>query len=361
VRRTHALAARITVSLAASGIAAAAPWARAAPPSPTAGQDAPADAAASGPISVATFGCGALRGDEVARLLDLELRTVTDEIREGPPLLVQLRCEPSALVISVVDPLTRKRIERDIPPLGDAAGGERIAALAVSQLFSASWLELLLPAPDPQPQPLDPPPPPSAVRAAKRAAAERAAPPRSYELMLGAGVRGRSLESGAPFAAARLDGLFRAWLTPSVALVAVAGWDYGQAVRSLGQLRAQAFGAAGGLGWRFAPEQGVGVGGHMLAGAAYARVAGRPSQSDDVGGATSGGTAELLASVGPRVAGSRIRLDFDFEVGGMLRSPVADVQTREADGSLGFDVPVTLGGLWIGAMLRLGAVLPRDR
>ncbi|MCA9650015.1 MAG: hypothetical protein KC501_08910, partial [Myxococcales bacterium] len=87
--------------------------------------------------------CIGLRSDEVGRLLDIELATVTTELRSGPPLEVLLRCEQERMTIEVVDPLTRKRLSRDIPVPLPEPGRERVVALAISQLFAASWLELL--------------------------------------------------------------------------------------------------------------------------------------------------------------------------------------------------------------------------
>lgn|GEM_PF-1292792 len=312
------------------------------------------------PIVVFTEGCGALDSTEVGRLLELELRYVTAEIREGPPLQVNLVCDAERLEITVTDPLTRKRIERAIPAPPEQAGRERIVALAISQLYSASWLELLLPPPPAEIEPLEPPPPPSAVRAAKRTAIEETTPKRAYEVLLGAGVRGRSLESGEPFAASRVDALFRAWLAPSVAVVAFAGWDFGQTLRGLGQLRGHAIAAGGGLGWRYNPGQVAGVGGHILVGSGWARVAGRPSSNDARPGSISGPTGELMTGIGPRIRSGRFRLDVDFETGAMLRTPEAQVETRDPGGSIVFDEPVTLGGLWVGAVLRIGADLTRS-
>lgn len=312
------------------------------------------------PITVTAQACGALRVDEVARRLGLELRTVLDEIRDGPPLQVSLRCDDTRLAITVVDPLTRKRIERDIPAPADEPGRERIVALAVSQLFNASWLELLLPATPPEIEPLPPAPPRSATTAARQVAIRSTTPARTFELLFGAGVRGRSLESGEPFAASRLDVLFRVWMGPSVAIVAAAGWDYGQSLRGLGQIRAQAFGVSGGLGWRYNAGQVAGIGGHILAGSAFARVAGRPARGNDNSAVRRGGTGEIMTGIGPRIRSGRFRLDLDLETGAMLRTPIALVQTRTSDGVIVLDEPVTLGGLWLGAVLRLGLDLRRS-
>jgi hypothetical protein len=110
-------------------------------------------------VVVQAEGCEGLAQAEVARLLDLELAMVTTEIRSGPPLEVGLRCAGERLTITVLDPLTRKRLERDVPAPAPEPGRERVVALAVSQLFAASWLELLSATPPPPPPPDEPAPP----------------------------------------------------------------------------------------------------------------------------------------------------------------------------------------------------------
>ena len=104
---------------------------------------APAPEAAPSRVVVQAEGCEGLAPEEVGRVLDLELSMVTTEIRSGPPLEVGLACAGERLTITVLDPLTRKRLERDVPAPAPEPGRERVVALAVSQLFAASWLELL--------------------------------------------------------------------------------------------------------------------------------------------------------------------------------------------------------------------------
>jgi hypothetical protein len=323
---------------------------------------APAAAAPPSRVVVQAEGCEGLLPDEVGRVLDLELAAVTTEIRSGPPLEVGLRCAGERLTITVLDPLTRKRLERDVPAPAPEPGRERVVALAVSQLFAASWLELLSRAPPPPPPPDEPasPPEPTAIEAARRVA-ERSTeaeptPPPELELLAGAGARGRALEADGRMAAARTELLLRGWLRPRgrpgtgarVGLVAIVGWDLGQSTRRLGRVRGHAITAGGGLSWRTRPGATVGLGGHVLVAGGWARVRGLPREPGVPAGMNAGLTAEASAGVGPRVRYGRLRLDLDAELGGMLRAPVGLV----ADGP-----PMTMGGLWAGVVLRLGGSL----
>lgn len=327
-------------------------------------------------VMVETSRCEGLRPNEVGRLLDIELAMVTTEIRSGPPLTVQLECSPARMTITVVDPLTRKRLSRDIPAPEDAPGRERVVALAISQLFAASWLELLT-ATEPPPAPetdRQPPPDPPAVAAARRVAErslERApetdperAPGtdpesepegttlrRALELMVGAGARGRALEGPGRLAGARTELRLRGWPEPRVGWIAQVGWDFGQSTRRRGQVQGNALTAGGGLAWNVRPGpvgNPVGIGGAIHVAGGWAWVRGVPQQPGVPAGTNAGVTGEAALGVGPRVRYRRLHLDLDAELGAMLRSPVGLVD----DG-----LAMTMGGLWAGVLLRLGSAL----
>jgi hypothetical protein len=313
------------------------------------------------PLHVASEACPGIDGREVQRLVELELRAVTQEVREGPPLGVELRCDAGRLTIAVSDPVTGKHLERDIPAPPDEPGQERVVALAVAQLFAASWLELLIPEapsdpPEPEPTAAGPAPPtprhpstvsPEAVRAAQRVARTRTEPARSLELMVGTGVRGRSLET-TPFPAARIDTEVRGWLSPSIGVIGRVGFDIGQASRTRGQVRTYAVTAGGGLGWRLRTRRAVGIGGYALLAGGWAHLQGIAARDDVAAASNQGGTGELAVGIGPRVWAGRFRMDIDAEIGGMLRTP---------QGTVAGETPVTLGGIWGGVVLRLGAEL----
>lgn len=322
-------------------------------------------AAASSPqarVQVATDGCGVLSADEVARLLELELSMVTTEIRDGPPLTVDLRCEGQRLTITIIDPLTRKRLARDVPTPAAEPGRERVIALAISQLFAASWLELLTSTPVPPPPPDAPPTPapqPDAIDAARRAAEastksepepEPTAARRELELLVGVGGRGRALEQTGRLAATHTEFTLRGWTGPSLGWVGVVGWDFGQATRPLGRVRGHTLLAGGGLAWGYRPGR-VGLGGHVIVEGGWARVRGLTTDPDIPTAANAGVTGQARLSVGPRVRYGRLRFDLDAELGAALRSPVGLVD----DGP-----PMTMGGLWAGLVLRLGGSVRSD-
>jgi hypothetical protein len=59
-------------------------------------------------------------------------------------------------------------------------------------------------------------------------------------------------------------------------------------------------------------------------------------------------TGELGVALGPRVFHRRFRMELDAEVGGALRNP---------EGLVAGETPVTLGGVWTGVVVRLGAAV----
>lgn len=319
-------------------------------PSP---DDAPITA---GQLHVEVTECGALDAGEVERLLRIELLVVTQEIRSGPPLEVALRCAAPTMSIAVADPLTGKRLSRDVPLPPEEPGRERVVALAIAQLFAASWLELLLPSPPVEPE-LAPTPVPSAkaepraVEAARVLVRERVEKrPRSIAVAFGGIVRGRALEAEPVLmGGGELD--LRGWFG-NAAIVLRLGAEAGSARRAQGSVRAlvllASLGAAGRL--RLAPRWDLG--GVVLVGGGVGRLRGDPSQPGVPTGTATAFTGALVAGAGPRLRLGRVALELDAELGGMLRAPQGIVASGRA---------VTPGGLFAGAALRVAIETPIAR
>ncbi|MFO0637460.1 MAG: hypothetical protein U0168_31940 [Nannocystaceae bacterium] len=233
---------------------------------------APVDRADTGPIEVAAIDCPGLDAREVGRLLAIDLAAVTHEARRGPPLGIEIRCRAPTLVIAIADPITRKRLERQVPLPRNEPGRERVVALAISQLFAASWLELLLP-PAPGPPPLPPTPTPSAaaVEAAGSYVRRRVdARPRALGLVLGAGVHGRALERAPlPAFGGELD--VRGWFGDAAVLGRI-GFEGGVARREAGRVRAWQFALGLGTAGRVRVAPRWALGGTIVLAGALARL-----------------------------------------------------------------------------------------
>ncbi len=307
-------------------------------------------ASAGDTLQVRSQTCADVDAAEVERLVELELAAVTQEIRDGPPLQVDLVCEGDVLTMAVTDPLTSKQLSRTVPAPGPGAGRSRVIALAIAQLFAASWLELLLadpPADEDTAPPVDPEPGTvhEAVRAATELVEARVEPKRAptLELLAAAGARGRALET-APMGALHLDLELRDWLGERVGLAGRLDVDLGRTLRAAGQV--QALGVQGNLGltWRTSRQR-VAAGGAVLVGVGYGQLRGISARDDVQAAIQRGATGQVLATVGPRIAAGRLRIDVDAEFGYALRTP---------QGLISDDDAVTLGGIVVGACLRLG-------
>jgi hypothetical protein len=299
-------------------------------------------------VEVSARGCGRLDAHEVARLLHIELLAVTEAIRSGPPLQVELACTVPTMAIAVADPLTGKRLSREVPMPADEPGRDRVVALAIAQLFAASWLELLMPPPPPPEQaaptgPPEPEPEPEAVEAARELAYGRVrVRPRSLAFALAPVVRGRSLQRDALLTGGgELD--LRAWFG-NAAVVVRTGVEAGAARRKHGDVRALAILLGIGAAGRVALSRRWQLGGAAIASGGVARLRGTPSQAGVPSDSVTALTGQLALGAGPRLRLPPVAIELDLELGGMLRAP---------EGLVSGERSVSLGGLWAGAALRV--------
>lgn len=302
--------------------------------------------AATDAIEVRAVECGSLGADEIARLLALELDDVVPEMRTGPPLRIELTCAAPILSIAIIDPITDKRMSRDVPLPADEPGRERVVALAIAQLFSASWLELLLPAPPPEAVvTTEPRPPEKAIEAAReKAASTTRRPERSVSLLAAGIVRGRALER-APLLSGGGEVDVRTWFGAG-ALVVRLGFDGTRVDRELGSVRAWMLALGLGVAGRLRVGDRWALGVAAVVSGAIGRLQGIASRPDVPVGSITAPTGQLCVGLGPRVRlGTSATLELDAELGATLRAP---------EGLVTGAAPVSLGGLWAGAALRAG-------
>lgn len=296
-------------------------------------------------IEVTTTTCGELDADEIARLLALELDDVVPQMRSGPPLRIELTCAAPILAIAIVDPLTDKRMARDVPLPSDELGRERVIALAIAQLFAASWLELLLPTPPPEATVLgEPRPPAEAVAAARTSAAIGVRrPERTLAILVGGIVRGRALER-APLVSGGAELDLRPWFGPG-ALVVRLGFEGTEVRRELGAVRAWIVSLGLGVAGRLRLSRRWHLGLAAVVSGALGRLRGVASMPGVPTGSILAPTGQLTLGLGPRLRLGSAALELDAELGGTLRAP---------EGLVTGGAPVSLGGLWAGGALRVG-------
>ncbi len=300
------------------------------------------EARAETPLSVKTDGCS-LDLPALDRLIQIELGSVLQRPHGARPFRVDLACKEGDLSISIFDAITRKNISRTVNQPAPTSEPERLVALAVAQLYRASWLELL--AEDPPPLP---PPPreviaaPEAVQAARLTVDRLVAPeaPPGLSLVAAGGARWHARAPAALGAAA------------IGAAVPARGLLLGVEV---GLLKGTASRDAGAVGlWLIEAtatvqrELWASLRARVVAGpelsAAYQQLGGRPSRAAIAGGTVSGAgvDAGLRASVWLRLG--PVGLGAQARGGYLLGVPRGFIAGSD---------PVSLGGPWVGAELRL--------
>ncbi len=306
-------------------------------------------------ISVRARECGELDTNAISLVLELELEDMAGSWEElaAPP--VSLECTGERLRIAVDDPVTGKRLERAIPEPGSTGEGrERAIALAVSQLFLTSWLELLLPRDQRFPLPERPEAEVQAAtdrarQAVAHATPERPAPPPARP-------RGRvSLSGGARLrdprhALVTLVGGVRVGLELDARwhLFAQAGYEQGEASRGRGTvgLRAGDFGVGAGvrvpLSDRWALEA------RAVFSAIYLRLEGEPAQRGVRGSSASSSATQAALEAGPSFDLGRLRLELSLSAGATLFG---------VEGSVEDEPRVTANGPFFSAQLAASTIL----
>jgi hypothetical protein len=288
-------------------------------------------------------GCAGLDREAIARHLADELRAMSGGLDrlEAPP--IRIDCTPGSLRVEVRDPLTGKTLVRTVPaPRTEDPTADRMVALAVSELFLSSWLELLLP-PDERTPPPAPPAsgavPVASVERVARKAVARSAVHVATSLLGGAGMR----DLHAPYPALRV-GLRSGPAFERVALFVGVGFETGRAQRQRGDVTTQ--GVTLGLGGRWRPLGGeraaldiVGSGSLVVA-----LAHGSAAQSTDLASSTSGTAAEFALGLAPALAVGRAELFIE---------PLIGVTVPGLTARVSGEAPVHWSGFWFAASLGL--------
>jgi hypothetical protein len=293
-------------------------------------------------VKVAMRGCADLRADRIEALLRLELATLVPAIAELPPLQADFLCGDGQVRVTLRDPVTVKVVVRDVF-LGASADPERALALAVSELFLASWAELLL---ESRPDEKHPASDSAAVTA--NAAVERATAHRSRPfLTLDLSAIGRERHISAPLptlgAAIRVG-------QPTGAqhqFFAQAGWETGSAERPSGRVDVGAL--AVGVGMRWSAHFGraeLGVSGFLSF--LYVSLEGVSSFPGVFGGHHDGITGEAAGAIDATVTLRALRLGLALLGGAVAPGPVGIVDNGTS---------VRLDGGWAGATCFAGLLL----
>jgi hypothetical protein len=301
-------------------------------------------------LAIAAPSCPDLDLAELGRLVVLELSEVSDAFEHESDPVVLLGCRPDGeLRIEIRDPVTDKSVARTIA-MPDPEGRERALAIAISQLFLTSWLELLLPDDEAPEAPGEA----AAEERARRAVAPAFEPPTSpppvapapidtgtsFDLGLDLGARVSFANDTLGAGTLALHG----WLELGSGVLAglrVAG-ELARASRLRGDVEIWALAFGGGAGWR-SPELGAfSLSMHVVLSVLAVVMQGR-TEGEAVPGVKSGAAFEAMAELVPSLRFDRFRLGLVLGIGGVVLSP-SGVVAREA--------PVDVDGLRLSAAMR---------
>lgn len=268
-------------------------------------------------------GCGDLKHQELTRLLTIE---TADIIKKQPGvrgLKFLVECRPNQMRIVIHNPETNRQVERFIPLVRpDQSGGERIVALAASQLLVNEWLELFSTAPPKGPE----------------AYALPVVIEKSRSLSASAHLALSMRDLSTPFLlyGARLR--FGLALEENLILFADLSFDAGRAERNIGGVDALMAGLGMGVSWAFIKSGPFVLGATLVFSGRYLRLSGSPDQATAISSDSDGMVGEAVLTIGPGLRFKSVRIGLDL--GGGFTFPGVKGKVVEED-------DVTLSGPWL--------------
>jgi len=288
---------------------------------------------ASAAVRVEVDGCGSIDVPEIERLVALDLASVVDEHKDAfPP--ARVTCDGGKMRIVIEDPVTDKRLERQLPaPKPGEKGRERTFALAISQLYLTSWMELVM---QPPPEPVGPPKDAPGATEARAVVVKKTtvAAVRTWdgEVLLGFALR-------APDA---LGAHLRASVGGAWRATVVASWETLRVERDRGHVDATLATLGLGAMWRSARVGSLVLDARATASIVFARLDGRDGRAGTVAGGGAGTGYDLGAAVGPTFLAGPFRIGAEASAGWI---------GPDLKGEVSGEDPVRLDGLhWGGAV-----------
>jgi len=300
-------------------------------------------------LAVTADGCEGLDVHHLEELLRLELGDVVRAAPAQAPLATaRVVCERDAILLSIEDALTGKRVARAIAgPVAREQGRERVLALAIAQLFDASWLELLT-----RPEAHEARTPrsiPAARAAARTRVARRVAIPSArvtgtrIDAAIAVGVRARDLAH--PFVSLSAAPRITLWLDRRWGALAEAGIELGTASRQSGDVAMRAARLGGGIALRSSDTAPLRVDARALVLGVLMELDGAPRLDGIIGDSASSVALDAVVAGAVRGQIDWLEIALELEAGSTFHAPRGLVRA-EPD--------VSPSGPWIGAGLRAG-------
>jgi hypothetical protein len=292
------------------------------------------------PFPLSIQGCAHLDGEEIKRLLYLELASV-ENVEDMPQLSIELFCDETNVIVIVFNPERTQKIERTVPaPKVQDEGAERQIALIIAQFAGALWrLREENPPPVVAPTTPEPPTPPPEPE-------PEAADQVRLDLEIGGGIRARALGSSKPLVGGygEIDFVYR--FSKRIALVAAIDVEGSSVDRLGGEVGALAITAGLGISGLLVIVHRFQLDARVLLLGGYARIEGRARDPEAfVDRVSAGGAGEARIEVAPTLLLGRTTIGLCLEGGYGL--PVVVAEVRDDD-------DVSFGGWWVGGGVRIG-------
>jgi hypothetical protein len=269
-------------------------------------------------VEVKVRDCRKLRVSEVKRLFFIEIADFLVGQPHQEPLRVLVRCLSDRIHIQIHEPVTKKKFERFIPPVRpNRPGRERIIALAASQLFIATWLELFPPPstwkrkkePERPPEKPSKPEPEPLLVPTVTAKAE----PSRWFVSAQAGVSMRHLDKPLVLYGAAVRLGFSP--LPDWRFHLEASCEAGRAERRVGRVDALMTGVGLGATRTFLRSESFSFDVTVDLAVRYARLSGEPTVESIVGDVSDGVVLEAGLALGPGLHVGGVRLGLNLEAG----------------------------------------------
>jgi hypothetical protein len=296
-------------------------------------------------LAVSTEGCASLRSTEIERILRIELASVEAKWQGDEPLRVDIVCEGASVRIDAFDPITEKRLSREINLKRARADRDRTMALIVSQLFLTSWSEILIEARREAPLVVPTRTPEAAVvREAESAAREATAVPIRPSVTILAGPRVHAFDAPILSAYVGVRPTLRVGRHGSVFLDF--GYERGSTSRPLGTIAYTLASASLGAGLRSSHYGAVAFEGAAMMGAGYVDFSGDPT-AQAIGSSATGAVAQAAVVGGPTLSLGAAHVGLELAFGVAFPRAVAHATAGK---------DVTLSGPWtgVGIVVSLG-------
>jgi hypothetical protein len=295
-------------------------------------------------LQVTVTNCPDLNTQRILEHVRLELATLVPTVTNQPPLEVDFHCDGLSVRVTLRDSVTAKWVMRDVVLSATArVDQERTLALAASELFLASWAELLLDRPEERAARPPDPVVVAAEGAVRRAVPALANPVLEFDVL----VHGRERHLSGPIPT--LGATLRVGQTKTAGwqVFATGGWEGSVAQRSSGRVSVNGGEAGLGLRWRWLPGR-LRLDAVGSIAAVYLSLQGVPATGAFFGATHGGFTAEVAAGLEASVALNVLRFGAGLAGGYLAPGPVGIVDRG---------TPVRLDGPWVGATLLCGLAL----